>query len=99
AAKWTGAGWVEVRAWQTGGGLHVEVQDTGPGIPPGLRERIFEPFERGVPPTGSPEPEEEGKGLGLGLAIVRRYVHAHGGTVTVSCPPEGGSCFSLFLPQ
>src|SRR5690606_41053850 len=54
----------------------------------------FEPFER-----GSPEAEGgELKGLGLGLAVVRRYVEAHGGSVTVEPSALGGSRFTIVVP-
>ncbi len=70
--------------------LHFEVEDSGPGIPEELAERIFEPYVRG-PETGQP-------GLGLGLATVQRLVEAHGGTVGVRPGREGGSCFWFELP-
>jgi signal transduction histidine kinase len=61
-------------------GLHVRfvVEDRGPGFPPGLAERAFEPFVRGEPSRTRPA---AGAGSGLGLAIVRRIVEAHGGRV------------------
>lgn len=56
------------------------VQDLGPGIPPNLRERVFDPFFT-----------TRQKGTGLGLAIVRRNVQALGGDVRIECPPSGGT--------
>ena len=67
----------------------IEVYDTGPGIAPEMREKIFERFWRG---------ENSREGAGLGLSIVRRIMTALGGTVSVSDAPEGGSCFSLVFP-
>ncbi len=74
--------------------LVVEFQDTGIGIEPGLRERIFEPFVQG-------ESELRGRrgGLGLGLAISRAIAQAHGGRLTADSPGPGrGSTFRLVLP-
>jgi signal transduction histidine kinase len=59
------------------GRLRVVVRDRGPGFPPGLAERAFEPFVRGDAARVRPT---VGAGYGLGLAIVRRIVEAHGGT-------------------
>ena len=69
------------------GGLRVEVSDTGPGVPPELRERIFYPFF-----TTRPE------GTGVGLAEVQKLAVAHGGTVQVDAGPEGGGHFTVHLP-
>jgi signal transduction histidine kinase len=66
------------------------VQDSGPGIAPADRERIFERFYRG---QGS-----RAEGIGLGLAIVRSTVEAHGGQVTVESEPGAGSRFVIELP-
>jgi signal transduction histidine kinase len=67
----------------------IEVRDSGPGIPPELREIIFQRFWRG---------ENSKEGAGLGLSIVRRIMHALNGSVTVSDAPEGGAQFSLIFP-
>jgi two-component system OmpR family sensor kinase len=63
----------------------LSVVDTGPGIPPADRERVFERFYR-VPETGA---AAGGIGSGLGLSIVRRVADAHGATVTLDAGPEG----------
>jgi signal transduction histidine kinase len=60
------------------------VRDTGPGIPPDLRERVW---ERGVSASG---------GQGLGLALVRDVVTAHGGSATLL--DESGAAIELRLP-
>jgi PAS domain S-box-containing protein len=67
------------------------VQDTGPGIPPEERERIFDKFTR-LHGSGGP------KGLGLGLAFCRLAVEAHGGQIWVEDGPEIGACFKFTLP-
>jgi len=71
--------------------VEVAVTDDGPGIPREDRERIFEPYVRGSRGRG------EG-GLGLGLAICKRLVEAHGGAITLSDAPGGGSRFAFSLP-
>ncbi len=63
------------------------VEDTGPGIPPEDRDRIFELFYT-TKPSGS----------GLGLPICRRIVEDHGGSINVADGPGGGSQFVLRLP-
>jgi PAS domain S-box-containing protein len=67
----------------------ITVADTGPGIPPELRDKIFEIFFTTKPP---------GKGTGLGLSISQNIVKLHGGSIKVDCPPEGGTVFTIELP-
>jgi signal transduction histidine kinase len=81
---------VTVRADASEERVHIEVRDTGPGIPPSLLPRLFEPYVRGAD-TGKP-------GIGLGLATVRRVVEAHGGTVGVQST-SAGSLFWFELPR
>jgi signal transduction histidine kinase len=69
----------------------LAVADRGPGVAPGERERIFEPFVQGA--------GENKRGLGLGLAFCREVVHAHGGRIWVEENPGGGSRFCIMLPQ
>jgi signal transduction histidine kinase len=64
----------------------VEVCDSGPGIPPGMREKVFERFWKG---------ETSKHGAGLGLAIVRRVMSVLHGSVEVTDAPEGGAQFTL----
>jgi signal transduction histidine kinase/ActR/RegA family two-component response regulator len=67
----------------------LQVIDDGPGIPQAILARIFDPFFTTKP---------AGVGTGLGLAIVLSVVREHGGKVSVSSPPEGGSIFTVELP-
>jgi signal transduction histidine kinase len=68
-----------------------EVEDTGPGVPESIRDRVFEPHVRG-PETGQP-------GIGLGLATVQRLARAHGGECGVRPRAGGGSVFWFDLPR
>lgn len=94
AVKHGGRG-VAVRARPVAEGheVAVEVSDRGPGIPPGERERLFEPFFRGRVAQDRQLP-----GSGLGLHLVRRIAAAHGGRVEVRSAPGRGSTFALVLP-
>ncbi|KJS53146.1 cell wall metabolism sensor histidine kinase WalK [Streptomyces rubellomurinus] len=82
-------GTVTVRARPDGedGGLLLEVQDEGPGIPAADRDRVFERFSRSGSATAS-GPGADG-GTGLGLAIARWAVDLHGGRIAVAESPKG----------
>ena len=69
------------------------MQDTGIGIPPEHRERVFDVFYQ----VDGSSTREYG-GAGLGLAIVKSFVEAHGGKVAVAERQGGGSVFTLELP-
>jgi signal transduction histidine kinase len=73
------------------GGAAIEVRDQGPGIPPDELDRVWDRLFRG-------DRSRTERGLGLGLSLVRAYVHAHGGRVTVDSAPGHGSVFTLHLP-
>ncbi len=79
---------VEVRRGPSGA-AEVEVLDRGPGVPPDLAERIFEPFFR-LPGTVD-------GGAGLGLSIARQVARRHGGDVTCAPREGGGSRFRVRL--
>jgi signal transduction histidine kinase len=77
-----------------GGGVVVEVADTGAGIAPGLLAKLFDPFEQGGAEVG-----RRHGGLGLGLAICQGIVQAHGGRIWVdSAGPGQGATFTVELP-
>jgi signal transduction histidine kinase len=69
--------------------VHVQVRDTGRGIPEESLPRIFERFYRADP---------AGARAGLGLAISRRILELHGGHITAASPPGAGAVFSFDLP-
>ena len=75
-------GSVTVRAEAVEGAVEVEVADTGGGIAPDARERVFEPFFRADAARSDP-------GAGLGLAIARAIVEAHGGAIWLEDAPVG----------
>ncbi|MGA9868402.1 MAG: ATP-binding protein [Acetobacteraceae bacterium] len=88
------AGGARVRlAPVSGGMLSVEVEDDGPGIPPGELDRVFEPFHR-----GEPSRNRETGGVGLGLPIARNILRAHGGDVALANRPMGGLRATATLP-
>lgn len=71
----------------------LRVTDHGPGVPPALRERIFEPFFR------APGASERDGGVGLGLALVKSIVERHGGKVRCESGSDGkGASFVVTLP-
>lgn len=84
---------VEVSATSVGGDVVVTVDDDGPGIPVGDRERVFQPWVRLDAGRG----RDEG-GAGLGLAIVRSIARAHGGDVKLETSPLGGLRAVVRLP-
>jgi signal transduction histidine kinase len=80
-----GSGW-------SGDELRLWVRDTGPGIDPADRDRIFDRFARGR--SG----RRRSDGAGLGLAIVRSVAEAHGGRVELDSRPGHGATFTIVLP-
>jgi signal transduction histidine kinase len=82
---------VEIRAFERGDAVRVEVEDTGPGLPPGLEDHVFEPYVRASRPSR--------EGIGLGLATVKRLVDGHGGRVGVDSVPGKGCTFWFELPK
>jgi signal transduction histidine kinase len=81
---------VDVRAFERGPCLRVEVHDTGPGLPPDVEHRVFDAHARARNAT---QP-----GIGLGLATVKRLAEAHGGRVGVSSVLGRGCTFWFELP-
>ena len=84
-------GAIEVSANPESAHTMFAVIDHGPGVPPELRERIFEPFERFDPHSGL--------GTGLGLPVSRRLAAALGGSLAVEETRGGGATFILKIPS
>jgi signal transduction histidine kinase len=80
-------GAVAVRASRADGLVALEVEDSGPGVDPATRRRLFEPLIT-----------TKDKGIGLGLALVKRIAERHGGSVEYSDRPGGGARFTVRLP-
>lgn len=82
-----GGGLLAVRTGFAGGRVILEVEDTGQGIAPELRDKILSPF------TGT-----KGRGSGLGLAMVKKIVDGLGGSLELASVPGAGTRVDLFLP-
>jgi signal transduction histidine kinase len=93
AVKFTPAGGeVDVSATRANGEVRISVADTGPGIAPEDRERIFEEFQQSETGVG------EREGTGLGLALSKRFVELHGGRIWLESELGRGSTFTFALP-
>ena len=82
--------WIRVRAADDKNreaGVVVEIEDSGPGVAPEMKEQIFNPFVT-----------TKKSGVGLGLAIVSKIVDAHGGSVKLISEPGYGACFRVTFP-
>jgi signal transduction histidine kinase len=94
AIKYTpDGGRVHVTCLEDGAKLSLEVKDTGIGIHPDDRDKIFDKFYRAADEQVAKLP-----GTGLGLAIARETVRAHGGTIELQSEPGVGSTFTILLP-
>lgn len=82
-----GEGRISVSISVDGGHCRVAFTDTGPGIPPDVREKIFTPFFT-----------TKSRGTGLGLPTAKRLIEAHHGTIRVECPASGGTVVTIELP-
>ena len=85
---------VHVRVLAAAGVAVVEVEDSGPGLAPEDRDRVFERFYR----TDASRSRASG-GVGLGLAIVAAVADAHCGSVAVRSAPGTGATFAITLPR
>ncbi len=84
-----GKGQLTLRTYQENSWVVVEIEDTGPGMPPEVQSKIFDPFFTTKPP---------GEGTGMGLNISHNIiVQKHGGRFTVTSEP-GMTCFKVMLP-
>jgi nitrogen fixation/metabolism regulation signal transduction histidine kinase len=82
-----GGGALRLSARRDGAAVAFAVADSGPGVPPGDRARIFQPYVT-----------TKAGGTGLGLAIAERIAQEHGGRLELASPPGGGATFTLWLP-
>ena len=81
-------GEVFVRVSHDDGRVKIAVEDTGPGVDPSIRRRLFEPLVT-----------TKDKGIGLGLALVKRIVERHDGSITYQPRDGGGASFIVNLPS
>lgn len=82
-------GHVLLRAYPDAARLVLEVEDSGKGITPDEKQKIFKKFW---------QPNKKGRGVGLGLYIVKKITDAHAGTIEVSSQPQMGTTFKITLP-
>jgi protein-histidine pros-kinase len=98
AIKYTDRGSVTLElkraSGDAGGRIEIQVIDTGPGISPEDRERLFDPFAR----LGTAEQRSMG-GSGLGLHLSQKLAERLGGQIRVESKPGQGSRFSIVLPE
>jgi signal transduction histidine kinase len=83
-------GEVTLRPGETAGGIVLDVSDNGPGIPPEIRPRVFEPYVT---------TRRVGEGMGLGLAISKKILLDHGGDLEVLASSGAGTTFRLTVPR
>jgi signal transduction histidine kinase len=86
-------GRVELAIDAEDGGIHMEVRDTGAGIPPEQLPHIFEKFYQ-----ADNQDSAHATGTGLGLAIAKQIVEAHGGTISCDSTVGVGTTFAMTLP-
>jgi two-component system nitrogen regulation sensor histidine kinase NtrY len=85
-----GRGAVTLRPGEAGRTLYLDVADDGPGVPPEIRPRIFEPYVT---------TRQVGEGMGLGLAISRKILLDHGGDLELLASSGAGTTFRLTFPR
>jgi two-component system sensor histidine kinase GlrK len=86
-------GTIHLHAYADGTQTVIDFADTGPGIAPDDRDKVFEAFYTGSQPQGGPL-----KGTGIGLSVVREFVEAHGGTVEIVTGEYPGAHLRIRLP-
>ena len=82
-----GQGTIRISVAALDSSCQVVFSDAGPGIPPDIREKIFVPFFT-----------TKARGTGLGLPTAKRLIEAHHGSISIDCPPGGGTTVSIHLP-
>ncbi len=97
-----GGGELSVAAWNatlngetetplSGRHVVISIQDSGPGVPPSIMQRIFDPYF-------TTKEMGEDRGLGLGLSIANSIIEKHGGAIGVATEAGQGACFSIYMP-
>lgn len=86
-----------ITAHMQGSMVCIDVSDTGPGIPPEIQNRLFEPFVTQRHEQGPMSPGER-KGTGLGLCLCRDLIRAAGGNISFTTAPAKGTTFHITLP-
>jgi signal transduction histidine kinase len=81
-----GGGTLTMSTGRQVGRVFVQIRDTGTGIPPEVRDKIFQPFFSSQP-----------KGSGLGLAISLKIIEAHQGEIAIDSEPQKGTRVTIFL--
>jgi signal transduction histidine kinase len=94
ALKFTENGRVVVRVERDPSNVVFSIQDSGPGIPTELHQKVFEKFF-----SLDDEPREGRQGVGLGLAISKGIIEAHGGRIWLNSRRGAGATFSFEIPQ
>jgi two-component system sensor kinase FixL len=84
----SGRGAIRIRVTSDQQWRSIRIADSGPGIPPEVRGKLFKPFFT-----------TKARGTGLGLSIARRLVELHHGTMAIESPPEGGTAVVVRLPE
>lgn len=82
-----GRGSIQMSVTSANGECQIAIADSGPGISPEVREKLFTPFFT-----------TKARGTGLGLSTAKRLMEAHGGSIAIDCPSSGGTVVTLRLP-
>jgi len=90
-----GGGTLNIRARSADNTVHIDLSDTGGGVPTQIAEHLFEPFITHDPAPG----QQDQKGSGLGLSICRDLINSAGGHVSYTSTPGQGTTFHLHIPQ